>query len=608
MDNCGIIRRTDLHFRAEYPLLTTEIFEVSENKFVIYCEGHSGDFDELKQKFASQKPVGILAAELSSAKPQNFIRIVPSMKDTEIAKNFEGVLMNRAQFISLLHDKFPQSTIYDLEDGNGEITLCHASYTEVKDGQTRQIFTPKNTLDAIQSFLNGMNYSLIFKLKEVKINPNEQSEEINYWTDIILARDLIRKVKPYLDRDRSLWHDNLDGIFSGSFRKEDLFFIDDEYSCLVDYTYSKNLDIRNLLLLYPVTFLCPPYNTSIDIWLKDLSIQRHELIELVARGRVKLVLQHDDQTYDQKFLLEVYEAQPRAIISQDALKVLIAQNIVQISNEYAFKNLLHHKKDLETFERLALQLYPNAGGIKDIITWPIRARRLVFDSFQHGGLKNTYSFGITNAFGKAISNNDFTLASAITTPPTHIAHALNATLFPDQDNSLHPFYSAQGELLKFYTCSDFNEIEHLMTTLGSEDQLSPIDIFELNTYISITELESILSKDQIFPHGKKLMDYLGSLDEKERNLVIQNYSNDVNILIGKQEKRKTKLELGGAMIKDLFSLVLPSPPLDTATVLSKNLGINNFINSAKEKLSPRSNRENNIHFLTQINRVARLKI
>ncbi|TNE28157.1 MAG: hypothetical protein EP346_09850, partial [Bacteroidetes bacterium] len=253
MENCGIIRRTELHFRAEHPLLSTEIIEVSENKFVIYCEGHSGDFEELKQGFAKQKPL-TLEAELSSIKPEDFIRIIPKIKDTEIAKNFEGVLMSKGQLISLLHDKFPESTIYDIDDiDNGVISLYHASYTDLKDGQKRHVFTPKNTLDAIQNFLNGMNYSVIFKLKEVKINPNEQSEEINSWTDVILARNRIRKVKPYLDRDRSLWHDNLDGIFSGSFKKEDLFFIDDEYSCFVDYTYSKNLDIRNLLLLYPVT-------------------------------------------------------------------------------------------------------------------------------------------------------------------------------------------------------------------------------------------------------------------------------------------------------------------------------------------------------------------
>jgi len=237
-DNIGPIRRADLSLRGEYPEFKTTIYRIEENKFLIHIPKIRKRLEAIKRHFKQNiKPI-LTPVELTNIKPKKYIEIIPSMTDKEISLGLEGLLMSKMDWMKLLVSKFPRINFYKITDDDGVVNIHIANYKEKKGKTTKFIFLDVFNKKALEDFLKSHNSPINFN---VIVDNFEQSPDLTPGFDAetgayIYLKEL--KQKPHLiQRDEALWFDNVDSIFQGRFKKENLFFYDaEEYSCYVDFS------------------------------------------------------------------------------------------------------------------------------------------------------------------------------------------------------------------------------------------------------------------------------------------------------------------------------------------------------------------------------------
>jgi len=172
-----------------------------------------------------------------------------------------------------------------------------------------------------------------------------------------------------------------------------------------------------------------------------------------------------------------------------------------------------------------------------------------------------------------------------------------------------------GNMLNFYR--NFND-DSVINALHSNGQLktnnpslSLISIFDINDYISVSEFESEISSSVIRSGMNSLFLELSQLDEKERKHRIDQY----NIELKKALKVKKTSMHALDLAEDVIGLIIPF--LNTRKKVIKGatkLAMNKFpaIQAVSEYIEDKTNRrsgvDRNISLLSQVNRVAKLKI
>lgn len=221
----------------------------------------------------------------------------------------------------------------------------------------------------------------------------------------------------------------------------------------------------------------------------------------------------------------------------------------------------------------------------------------------------------------------------MTSQNIHLANALNATLFPSflynekgkRQSFEAPYANMMGNFLNFYKYAtreklqSYTNIENFK--FNKNQLISPIDIFEINTYIPFEEFESYTSSSTTRNRVNVLFNKLSNLSLEERSEEIKKYNEYVAEF---QKKNKLKLILSD-ISNDILGLTIPTIltgnilPLIIFSMFNSNLfkgilsrtdlykkiqseveSLNNYINAQTGKLS-------DIDILSQINRVAKLK-
>lgn len=628
MNNEGPTRRTDLSLRAEHPDIKTTIYRIDDKSFQIYCENLKIDFEEFNENF--EYAIRIIGSNvtLTNVPPIKFLEIIPNIKDNEISKNFEGVPMSKVMLFNLLHSKFPDINFYKMDDEAGIVNIYIANYKIYAKKQKKYIFLNKFQRKNLESFLDGFKSNISFNIieEEFEEKPDLENEpKIHNPVGFLYASKLSRHNSPeFVQRDEALWFDKVDNIFEGSFTKKDLYYYNsNEYSCYVDYSVFPNIDLRNHLFLFQTVYITPPFEKSIDLWLKESKITKNEFLGLIIKNRIRLVLtQPEFRYYDLGFFNEIYKINSKAIISRRAIACIQQIDIVEMANNYIlYDNEIIN--ELKVFCELLAQksLQVDSKILYDTLVWPVRALRSSFDTINFSGIKSTSVFGVNNIISKRTSelyNKDLEFEFVTNASPIHLSSALNAIYFPFKtpDGYSDVYYAtAMGRLLNFYKNATeqnviaFSNFEN--TIMTGVSQLNPIDIIELNDYISITELESVLSKDLVYPNSQKLLESLSSLTLEERNNKISTYNSEVKKRINKSSKSKGAMDLGLNASLDIVSALTGLFGLSTGfSILKSSTKSFKPIKNIAEKIEGIQNKDidkANIHFLTKINRVAKLK-
>lgn len=620
----GIIRRTDLRLRSIYPELETSIYKIEDDKYSIYVS-NSDNFEALEKEFRESIKQITVPVTLTEIKPENFVEVIPQIEDVDIPKDFEGIMMTKGELFNFLASKFPGIFFTEIVLHSSEIHVHVASFKEQRADRTHHIFLNNQDRLKLEKFLSGLDIGVVFKVVEdqYESKPNSAAHFIENPVMNIHASGNKTDLE-FFKRDEALWFDNVEGIFKGEFKKDDLFFFDSsEYSCYVDYSSFPNVDIRNHLFLFEVIYITIPYEKDISNWLNESKIKKVEFLELIARKRIKIVLNQPEFRYDQNFLQEVYSIAPNSIISRRALACLQQIDIVEMSNNYLLNDpeLVQEMKAFCEISSKVLKI--NARLLYETLVWPIKARRNSFEILNRSGSFGMGAFGVNKAIEERLSDQhkrDLTFDFTVNSPSIHTASALNATYFPFQTVEGYSdlsYASAMGEMLNFYKNASVDKMAAFTNERNKLNSgilpIQPIDVIEVNDFVSILDLESVLSKDVIVPNSKRLIESLAELNENDRKEKIRLYNMEVTTRLNKSNKRHRAIDLGTNVGLDTAGILTGYPFLgSTFTILknkisSKENRLFRKLNSRIEQAMETDIDSANIHYLCKINRVAKIR-
>ncbi len=626
MDASGMVRRTDLYLRTEYPDLITIIYRIEANSFKIYCEGFDEDFEQFQKDFDYSIKMISAPVTLTQEHPNNYIETIPQILDSEISKGFEGIGMTLNMISNVILAKFPKINFLKIEQSqNRTVTIFTKSYIEEIPNGKFHHFLNTGDRKLLEDFLEGLKMPVKFEIID------KESDEVNDLSKFIPENPIqtIEATKlrnqynnEFSKRDEALWFDKIDTIFEGSFKKENLYFFNpNEYSCYVDYSAFKNIDLRNHLFLFETVYITLPYDRNIVEWLKESKISKNEFLDLIIRGRVKLILTQPEFRYDISFIKDAFNANPNAVITRRAIAALHQIDIVEMSNNYLlneatiFQELKPFCQIIADIMKVDMKFYYN------LMVWPIKARRKSFEYLLTNGGFSTAAYGVNNVIEPWISNavnKDLAFEFTVNSESIHLANALNATYFPfhsEEGYSDQYYANAMGDLLNFYKNANKTNIATFVDDRESFKSgvipINPIDIIEVNDFITIAELESELAKNKIFPGSKNLIDSLAPLSIEDRQAKINYYNNEVVKNLNPKKITPDAIDLGTNIIVDSIGAATGLGFLGTAYSMLKNgaKGIDKITNLS-EKLESAFNEDHdksNIHYLTKINRVAKLK-
>lgn len=625
-NNTGPIRRADLNLRAEYPEFKTSIYRIDTHNFLIHIENLKDDFAEVNKQFEEKIKPLLTRVKLTIKKPKDYLQIVPNMLDTEISKGLEGISMTKSDWLKLLHIKFPTINFYKITDDAGIINIHIANY-QIKEGnKSRYIYPDKFSKESLAKFIENHKSSMTFNIIEDNFdevptfNPGYQEDGETF----VYIKGADKKT-PYTQRDEALWFDNVDSIFEGNFKKKDLFFFDEEeYSCYVDFSVFPNIDLRYHLLLYQLIYITPPLEKNIDEWLKTFDVSRNEFIELIARRRIKLILTQLDERYDVRFLQEVHEIMPDSVISRRGISCLQQCDIVEISDNYLFNDFecIQELKTLSDIVSKTTKVDPKL--IYNMLSWPIKARRESFEILQRGSVMSASVYGVNkiieNPSGKNISEGAGLLMN-LYSPSIHLAHALNATYFPFQNEDGHTdekYADMLGKMLNFFKYSTldglktFVDVESLVNK--GNKYISPINLVKVDSFNSILEFEEIMNKEIVFPNSKRLIETLSSLTPDEQIQKVAYYNNEVSRYLKRKENYSKTFDLSAEGIKDIIGIFtgIPTGLISSVAKMGSSKIFKDFspfkaITNKIEQAMDNDVDTNNIHFLSKINRAVKLR-
>lgn len=614
MNYDGSVRRTDLSLRSKYPYLGTKIFKISKTDFLIYVSNFQGDFDALKEEFAkSIKPLTAPIKLTQDFKDTNKYEL-PTISDQEIVGDFEGVLFTLFDLSNIVECKFQGvevSSIKELIDDKKIILTLKGELTNL-------------VITKISEFLKKTK-----PIFEIIVEDNGDSEKnklpvINQFR--IQSATSLKKIKSkYLERDETIWFDNIEDIYSGKFKKENLYFYSPKVtSCFIDFTVFKNINIRNHLLLYDVIYCTLPVNVNTEEFLTSQRLSKDDFLYLVQKGRLKVINSQPETRLDFNFLNDIYQVDETAVISRRAISTLCATEIVLTNKQYILND-----PDLENFitplaEIISKKLQIDFNKVIGFFLWPKTALRNSFQSLNLSGTKGFPEFGVNNVIadiflaGRKDHGGKLEFEFTISSEPIHIAHALDATYFPfiveNNKYSDHPYASVMGMMLNFFKHMNFlnlrEYIEHFETIHSTNKTLDLINIFEINDYIPIDEFEK--ESSNLFQRRGlgALFSELRGLKTEERAIRIKNYNQKVQDLLNRKKNNKFYLDLGEDTVGQAipyFSTILKAGNFIKNKTFDESQMAFEFFEALQSKIKQNPEEKNKISLLSKINRVARLK-
>ena len=623
----GPVRREDLKLRAQYVELDTTIYKIGHTHYQIYVKNIPTDFELFSKSFKETKIIGI-PVELTNQIPEQFQEIIASISDKEIAKNFEGLMMNSMDLLNLLVGKFPKVFFSKIKEERGKVIVTTCEFKEEIEGTIYSRFLSEGTRKEIIEFSKNLKLPFELEIIQEKVDAPPQlnaptfENPVNYiFSNGFKMHDRL----DFTDRDQTLWFENIEKIYEGKFKKSDLYFFNEnDYSCYVDYGTFENIDIRNHLFLYQTVYVTLPYEKNIPEWLKSKKISTDEFLELIKRNRIKVILNQPEFRQDTGFLSEIYKANPNAIISRRAIAALNQIDIVEISDNYLFNSETGIKEIKELCEATSNITSIDRKLLYELLVWPIKARRTSFTGAHTSSMVAVPGYGVNNVIQDRVSkaaNKDFSLEFMITAPAIHLANALNATYFPVRADGFTDYYFANvmGTYLNLYKNATISKLQSFIDSRSEINAgippINPIEIFDVNDHISILELNDEINEKVDFDRNRRFMESLASLTPEQRKEKIEDYNRAVLMKLRAKKKGSSVIDLGSNVFMDIAGKLVHLDFLGSilSGVMLFGKGFSSKFPELK-RLGDKINEErfidkdkSNIHYLTKINRVARVR-
>jgi len=608
----GWCRRIDLNLRAKFPYLATRIFKKGNDEYQIYIESEIDDFASLENIFNREIRYLTAPIKVINEIPTSYELEIDGISDKDIPSNFEGIPFTLNQtfiHISSVHSDVTFNKIF--EDHKNKIIIIEVCES-----------TGSNTISNIQTTLEALKFPYSFNIM-TGVSLKQQIKVPDEVFNIAPSKSKEMLSCEFLVRDEGLWHDNIDSFYDGSYKKSDLYFIDQtKTSCLVNFAKFQNANIRNHLLLYDVVYCVLPLSTDMPEFLNAQKITKDEILDLVRRGRLKIINTQPEIRLDYGFINEAYEENPSAVISRRALAALAAIDLVELNEAYIFSDPELDPYIYPLLKAVSEVTNTNIDTISNFILWPKYALRNSLDILNQSGPIGIAGYGVNkpiiDSWPKNKDKEKYEFEFSISSDQVHLAHALDATYFPfyidNEEYTDHPYALMMGELLNFYKSMRYGALNQSFNLKEmkkiNNPSLSLISTFDINDYIPISSFEEEVTSSIIRKGMKSLFSELSLLDEPKRNQCICDYNTEIDKVLKNKNASKHALDLGEDAIGLAVPFIATGKKLitkGTQAAMKKFPAIQSVSEIIEDKALGSNEKTRNISLLSRVNRVARLK-
>lgn len=581
------------------------------------------------------KPIHI-NVDIIEKEPTQYIKILPPINDTNIVSDFKGILLSKIWLKSLLVSNFRRLNIGEIKDNkHNEIII------EIDSDAFKKLKQP------LYKFLNNLFRG--YKLKLIDLGDEYTEPELELVDNNLYHRPVSNLYSPRLfnspefeQRDEALYFDNLENIYQGVYNKSSLEFYPskNDQVCFLDYSwiYQNPINIRNYLLWYDKLFITLPmsidsgdktlehkYNTVLRVFKGEHKIDSEEIFELIRTNRVFFILDQPNYRYDIDFLKEIYQLNPKAIVSRRATNMLLLMDIVEIYRNYKLKDIIPLDKIPDLTQTLARDHNLPQQYLYDFFMWPIRAYRKSLEVFTFSTSQHVSTLGINNVlqpYASTVFDKSMDLEYIMTSTNTHISNALNATYFSGSRHIFEDDYYAltMGSILNLYKELD-RDVKEQNSDQGVNIFLpnqNPIEFFDVDSYSSVKEVNDIYKTFNTARNGKSLISELALLNPAERQYSINNYNNQILNINKNKKDLRWAWDIGSNILSIPFGAQFPNfdPLLLTAITLAINYSINEtltspfmqkYLSQLIQKFYGNNYTLKHAHFLNNISRVAKFK-
>ncbi|WP_412503880.1 hypothetical protein [Shewanella indica] len=579
--------------------------------YELYLVDSVDDFDYIDDLFSKEIKFLTAPIKLVENLPQTYKIEIERITDDKIPSKFEGYPLTINQIYShilSIHSNVKLSGIKEDHDNRTINVELTGSYDSA-------------VIEAVEDTVNGLKGPYTYKVSDggelapsfrvtdevFNIAPSQAKKELNC---------------PFIERDETLWFENIENIYNGTYQKSSLYFFDpSKTTCLVNFSKFQNANLRNHLLLYDVVYCVLPLAKEMSNFLANQKISKDEILYLVKRGRLKILNMQPESRLDYGFINEAFQENPSSVVSRRALSALCAIDLVDLNRSYVLSDPELDKYVYPLMREISELTGKDIRTISNFLLWPKQALRRSLDSLNQAGPMGASRYGVNNPIIDSLpakNKEKIEFEFIVNSDQIHLSHALDATYFPffiDGDKySDHPYALMMGEMLNFFKNSSCQNISNLIGVESIKSTQNPsiglISTFDINDYIPVLEFEEEISS-RVIRHGmNSLFSELNSLGNEERSQRISQYNLDVKKALEHKDVSNHVLDLGEDALGMLIPFWATGKKLikrGTKMAMDKFPAIQSLSELIEDKSSRVSDESRNITILTQVNRVARLK-
>lgn len=640
MSQRASIRRLDLRLRAEFPLLTSEIYELDPHHHVIYAPKDQFDAAPFAETFRKEWRQMGDHVEFTNERPSRALKVEP-IADDEIGADLHGLYLTQSDLETVLAGLFPDLAAVTLTHDGPGATLT-IGFAEEPTGSLRA-----RVEEYLATELRGRPFEIVQADPPDPIarKPGDgRVDRIMRSFSGLAFKPIHRRpsVPDFVKEDETWWFDNLDHLFTGRISPRSFPFAqreDHETACYLHSTVGLQLDIRQALLAYDVVYLEPPLEDDPPQGMREplpsfwdtQGITKADLLKLIELDRVRLLHAQPEERSDLGFLREAHEANPHGVLSRRRSAAMMIADTVETANEYILSRPHLQGEMPELARRMAEDRAVPEDELARFLLYPMQARRECFGPYMDRGLMALSSMGQGEAFARAFKRlryKDIALEAGFLGSAVHTAHMLDATFIPSAtddkfiDSWIGPM-QFMGDRLNFYR--SFNT-RIIAAWIGNEDRrekreivLPPVPLLSFEdrhgNAVPIEDIIACTSYPSTRRKGRSFMSRMASLPQEERAAELASLQADLATL-DKRDRRVQQALIADAGITVAAAAfgISAFPVVSAMNMLRfvlqcarKAPTLDRIVDEIERTVATSAGGNEELSFLSQIDRVATIR-
>ncbi|WP_206240459.1 hypothetical protein [Novosphingobium terrae] len=553
----GYVRRVDVILRSHYPNLTTRIFELERSRFVIQFPASQQDARAISDYFDHSIRYITLQVTVTNEVPTAYSREIEIIRDGDVARDLAGFAFTKFDLINLLAGRFPNISVVDL------LTTRPVNFELTVEG------TPAaREVKQLEEYLARLKLPARWTISTGAAPAATPAATSNDALTILATRTTSQG--GFAAADERRFFETFDEAPTGNLSRAEILGSDEPATrCLIDCTGGRQVNLRQLLMLYDEVWCVPPRQQTLPQFLTDQALTTADLLGAVEAGRLRFVLNYDQRISPGRLLEEASERRPEAVLGRRMAGTLLLADVGRMAADYRIddESLFPALRNLAN--ALAPELLIDQHELLRSFLWPQAALRSSVQSVLDRGTKGGPALGLAERLAKRVlasNGSDLMLEAIVMAERTHLAHALGATLIPGMEEP--PVFTilcrAIGEDLNFY--AGFNT-RIAPAWIGNRDRRArgqllsePLPIFTFETDVPLLEILQDAGLASTRRKGRALVDRLAELPEALRAEEIRRLKSDLRQRGRRATSSVLSIESGDTLIalaSTIFGFLYP---------------------------------------------------